>query len=66
VGWPSGNGAKFGMERSGKGMCSGRSGRANLSFPAHFLCHFLLALKESGKRTDPVSAGELDDFVGRS
>ena len=41
------------MERSlawsvvGKGMCSGCSEMANLSFPAHFLCYFLLALKES-------------------
>jgi hypothetical protein len=31
----------------GKGMCSGCSEMANLSFPAHFLCYFLLALKES-------------------
>jgi len=28
-----------------KGLCCGRSGRANFSFPAPFLCYFLLAYK---------------------
>jgi hypothetical protein len=32
---------------SGKALCSGRSCGVNLSFPANFLCYFLLALKES-------------------
>jgi len=34
---------------AGKGMCSGRSGRANLSFPAHFLCYFLLTIYQQLK-----------------
>ena len=57
--------------------CSGRTAGLNFSFPALFLCYFLLALKESkerlktnkerkdwiwrSKRTDPDLSGELSE-----
>jgi len=45
---PTGNGAKFNPACCAfTALCSGRKAGLNLSFPAPFLCYFLLALKES-------------------